>query len=140
MAKEQSVGTCEHCQRQFGYWLEHCGFGDAVYAYCDRCGETAILSMWDKRFPKLQDCPGQQEICSAMEPHLEDCDCGGHFKRGSKPRCPWCNEELSAEIAASYIEAKAPGTKSGWKWQRNWSSVYCIVIEGRRVNDNFREQ
>jgi hypothetical protein len=137
MATEFSLGTCEHCQQQFQYWLGHSGFGECVFAYCDACGKTAILSLWDKRMPSLPKCPGQQEICSAMEAFIEPCDCGGRFKRGSAPRCPHCNRPLSAELATSYIEFNAPGTKKGWRWQRSWSGLYCIVVEDKRINDNF---
>jgi hypothetical protein len=83
-------------------------------------------------------CPGQQEICSAMEPCLQPCVCGGSFKRGSAPRCPHCNQSLSSEVATDYIERNAPGTEKGWRWQKNWSGVYCIVIEDNRVGNNFR--
>jgi hypothetical protein len=136
--REQSVATCDYCHQHFGYFLVHCGFSDCVYAYCDSCGKTAMLSMWDKRWPGLPDCPVQQEICVAMEPYLQPCECGGSFRRGSSPRCPICKQQLSAEVAASYIEANAPGTQRGWRWQRNWSGLYCIVIEEKRVDDNFR--
>jgi hypothetical protein len=64
MIKEMTLGVCEHCQQQFGYWLGHCGFGDCVYAYCDSCGRTAILSLWDKRMPKLPNCLGTAgDVC-----------------------------------------------------------------------------
>lgn len=138
MAKGQSIGSCEHCRQQFGYWLEHCGFGDCVYAYCNSCGKTAIFSLWDKRMPKLANCPGQQEMCSEMEPYVNACECGGCFRRGSVPRCPFCANPLSPELATSYIEANAPGTKKGWRWQRNWSGVYCIIIKGKKIDNNFR--
>lgn len=137
MAREQSVGTCESCNAQFGYYLIHSGFNDSVYAYCGLCGKTAILSTLDKRFPKLPDCPIYQEICDAMEPYLQPCDCGGHFRRGSSPRCPQCKAALGAEFAASYIEEGAPGAKSGWRWQQSWSGLYCIIIEEQCVTDNF---
>lgn len=138
MAREQQTGICESCRRQFRYWLEHCGFGECVYAYCDTCGMTAVLSQWDKRMPELPDCPGMQELCSALEPYLQACDCGGCFKRGSAPRCPHCAQPLSADRAASYIEENAPGAAKGWRWQRNWSGIYCIIIEERRIENNFR--
>jgi hypothetical protein len=93
--------------------------------------------MWDKRMPKLPGCPGQQEMCSAMEQYVQPCQCGGSFKTGSEPRCPRCNETLSAESATSYIESNAPDTKKGWRWQRNWHGIYCIVIEEKRIADNF---
>jgi hypothetical protein len=131
MAREVSTGTCEHCRQQFGYGLLHCEFSDSIYAYCDLCGKTAVLSLWDKRMV-------HQEMCSGMEPYLTPCDCGGNFKKGSKPRCPHCNNNLSAEFASSYLERNAPGTQKGWRWQRDWSGLYCIVVEDKWINNNFR--
>jgi hypothetical protein len=138
MGRELSVGNCEKCHDQFGYYLIHSGFNDSVYAYCDLCGKTAILDLRDKRMPTLQNCPPHQEICSAIESYLCPCDCGGHFKQGAAPRCPRCGEALSAEFAASYIESNAPGTAKGWRWQRSWKTLYCIVIENKLVQNNFR--
>ena len=138
-----SIGTCEHCGRPFGYWLCHSGFADCSYAYCEKCGMTAILSLWNKRMPKLSlgaGAWGQQEIPVELEQYLRPCECGGVFKRGASPRCPHCSQSLSAEAATTYIETNAPGSKQGWRWQRNWHDTYCIVIENRRVNDNFRAQ
>jgi hypothetical protein len=77
-------------------------------------------------------------MCSAMEQYLTPCECGGRFRRGAAPRCPRCAESLSTESATSYIESNAPGTKNGWHWQRSWSRLYCIVIENKMVENNFR--
>src|SRR5437773_12380061 len=108
--RELATGTCEHCGQTFGSWLVHCGFSDCSYAHCDKCGMTAILSYWDKRMPKLPPgCPSQQEICVELEKYM-----------------------------LSYVEANAPGTKKGWRWQGNWHDTYCMVIENRVVNDNFK--
>lgn len=140
--REDGTGTCEHCGKQFGYCLFHCGFGDCSYAYCDKCGMTAILSLWDKRMPNLSlanEGWGQQEIPVELEQYLRPCECGGAFKRGASPRCPYCSQALSAEIATKYLEANAPGTKRGWKWQRNWHDMYCIVLTNRHVANIFRE-
>jgi hypothetical protein len=136
--RELSTGNCDHCNQTFGYYLGHCGFGDCSYACCEKCGKTAILSMWDKRMSKLPACVSQQEICAEWEPYIQPCECGGAFKKGACPRCPYCRQALSAETATAYIEANAPGTKKGWRWQRNWHATYCIVIENRVVNDNFK--
>ena len=27
--------------------------------------------------------------------------------------------------------------RQGWRWQRDWSDMYCIVIENNRVLNNF---
>ena len=82
-------------------------------------------------------CPSQQEICAELEPYIQPCDCGGYFRKGSSPRCPKCGQALSAVDATGYIEANAPGTKKGWRWQKNWHETYCIIIEDKVVNDNF---
>jgi hypothetical protein len=83
-------------------------------------------------------CPSQQEICVELEQYIQPCSCGGTFKKGSFPRCPQCNQPLSPEAAAVYIEKNAADTRGGWRWQRNWSETYCIIIEEKLVQDNFR--
>src|ERR1041384_1349194 len=110
------VGTCEHCRRAFSYRLIHNGFNDSAFAYCDRCGCLAILSHWSK-WPKAI-IPGIGGIKPEIEMYLAPCSCGGRFRADAAPRCPHCHQILSAEEAATYIEANAPGTAKGWKWQR----------------------
>jgi hypothetical protein len=130
------MGGCEHCQHAFLYYLIHSGFNNCWYAYCDRCGMTAILDFWDRRRPKLVDCPEHQAICAAMEPYLAPCACGVAFRRDASPRCPSCNEALSAGAAASYIEHG----RTDWRWQRSWTALYCIVIGEKVVHDNFLQR
>lgn len=134
------VGRCEHCGQTFGYLLNHCGMGEDSYAYCDKCGMTALLSHWCKSVPKalLGHLP-QGEIFVGVEQYLQPCECGGKFKKGASPRCPHCHRSLSPEGATAYIEANAPGTKKGWRWQRNWSGMYCIGIEKHVVRDNWKD-
>jgi len=74
-----------------------------------------------------------------MELYLEPCECGGSFRKGGAPRCPHCNLTLSADLSVSYIEKNAPGAQMGWRWQRNWSGLYCMVVESKRVDNNFRK-
>jgi hypothetical protein len=73
-----------------------------------------------------------------MEPCLLPCECGGKFSKGNSPRCPKCQQLLSADKATGYIEAQSPGAAKGWRWQRNWQGLYCAVINGRSVADNFK--
>jgi hypothetical protein len=73
-----------------------------------------------------------------MEQYLLPCECGGKFSKGNSPRCPQCNQSLSADKATGYIEAQSPGTAKGWRWQRDWQGIYCAVINDRRVSDNFK--
>jgi hypothetical protein len=37
-----------------------------------------------------------------------------------------------------WIEAGAPRTAGGWRWQRNWQGLYAITIEGRVVRNPWR--
>jgi hypothetical protein len=36
-----------------------------------------------------------------------------------------------------YIEKNSLGTSKGWRWQRNWQGMYCIVIDGRLIENNW---
>jgi hypothetical protein len=81
-----------------------------------------------------------QAITPEMEPFLQNCSCGGKFRSGTTPRCPHCHCSLSATEATSFIEAQAEGAKNGnWRWQRNWTDLYCIIIENKSVNDVWKQ-
>ncbi len=132
------TGSCEHCGESFAIKIFHNGFGDSSYAYCGACGKTAILSCWDIRWPKGVKCT-LAEIAPEMERYLLPCDCGGKFSKGNSPRCPKCQQVISADKATRYIEAQSPGTAKGWRWQRSWQGLYCAVINDLSVKDNFAE-
>lgn len=133
------TGTCETCGDSFSYDLFHTGFGDSAYAYCGRCGCTALISDYLPRPPGVP-ITFHQCITKEVEPYLTDCPCGGRFHAGAAPRCPSCDALLSADAAAAYIEANAPGTATGWTWQRDWVGVYCIVIDGKLARDPWRPE
>ncbi len=136
MARETNFGICETCDRRFAYYPIHNGFNDSAYAYCDTCGGTCLLDLW--RLPPNIEIKDYGVIPESVEPLLQSCDCGGSYKRGAPPRCPHCNSTLSSVAATTYIEANAPGTKSGWRWQQTWDGLYCIVIEGKLTNDCWK--
>jgi hypothetical protein len=136
MARRHDIGVCEHCKKQFGYYLIHNGFNDSSYAYCDACGLTALFSLWT--VPKSISVKPHQIITPEIEPHIAPCQCGGAFKASAVPRCPHCQQTLSAVLATDYIERQAEGTKKGWRWQRMWTGLYCIIIEDRVVHDVWR--
>jgi hypothetical protein len=142
MTRVDGHGECEHCHHKFPYYLIHNGFNDSFYAYCDRCGRTALISSWvfvkERRLTEEQqrNLP-QGQIARRLEADLSSCECGGRFLAGASPRCPACNEVLSPERAAEWIEANASGAKKGWRWQRSWSGLYCIVVNGLSVSDNI---
>lgn len=129
-AIQLDTGDCEHCKRSFHNAIFHSGFDDSTYAYCDICGTTASLDGWNRRFPKEFAAKSlHHEICEEFEALLRPCSCGGRFRKGASPLCPHCKSAISAEYATDYIERNAPGSKKGWRWQRNWSGLYYIVIE-----------
>jgi len=130
------VGKCEHCGKAFRYKLIHNGFNESAYAYCERCGVTAILDGW--KVPVEASLTIHKAITPDIEPLLAPCPCGGSFKAGASPRCPLCGSEISATEATEWIEGNAPGSEMGWRWQENWTGLYAIVIEGRIVSDNWQ--
>ena len=140
MSIGKDKGQCETCGKGFAYFLVHNGFNDSAYSYCNRCGRTSILSGWCDIIPAGAKLKLHQVIAETSEPYLEKCECGGNFKRDASPRCPHCNTELSAIAATTYIEKNAPGTQKGWRWQQNWQSIYCIIVEGKSVTNNWKSQ
>lgn len=136
---ETDTGRCEHCGARFTYALVHNGFNDSAFAYCDACGQTAMLGAWFEGIPEDAHFKAHGPISSECERWLAPCECGGSFKGDASPRCPRCRRELSASAARNWIEANAPGTEKGWSWQGKWSGLYSIIIEGHVANDNWRK-
>ena len=136
MTRCDGIGVCQSCDGQFEYMLIHNGFNESAYAYCDSCGRTALLDGWE--IPNGVHVALHRELEPSVEALLQPCACGGAFKGSATPRCPHCSAQLSAERAARWIEASAPGTQSGWQWQRSWRGLYCIVVNGQLVKDNWR--
>ena len=129
-------GKCEHCGGAFQYDLLHNGFNDSAYAYCDGCGMLTILDGW--KVPAGINLKIHEMIAPEIEPLLAPCTCGGQFKRDASPRCPHCRKPLSSDKATEWIEANAPGSKKGWRWQRSWTGLYAISIEKSFVKDNWK--
>ncbi|HTB95956.1 MAG TPA: hypothetical protein VK716_03040 [Terracidiphilus sp.] len=133
-------GACEHCARNYHYALLNADFGDFSYAYCDSCGIPATINL-NSSFLLTMPRPAatHQVIDPAWEPFLRPCICGGHFRNGAAPRCPSCNQPLSADFAATHIEHNTIGAPRGWKWQRNWTDAYCLAMEDPQNPGNLRE-
>ena len=125
-------GDCEHCGRFYRYSLWNSGFGDTSYAYCDQCGVLALLNYANENVADLPLLSEKYaEIERSWEPYLVACACGGRFRKGAGPRCPFCNEKLSPTHAAAHIEGQSRGAR-GWRWQNDWSGNHCIVIDDPR--------
>jgi hypothetical protein len=123
-------GDCEHCGRFYRYSLWNSGFANNSYAYCSDCG---LLAIFNCSSPVMAGLPKStvenEEIDQSWEAFLLPCPCGGRFRKGASPRCPTCNEPLSAEHAAGHIQAQAFGSGRGWMWQNNWSGAHCMAME-----------
>jgi hypothetical protein len=131
------TGSCDSCGGRFQYQLVHNGFNDSAFAYCDACGSSALLSCWFAEVPSGAKLKVHGPINPEAEALLRPCECGGKFRAAASPRCPHCRATLSAEGARDFIEANAPGTARGWRWQGSWDGIYSILIEGRNVTDNW---
>ena len=129
-------GCCEHCGKAFTFRLIHNGFNESAYAYCADCGTTAIL---DTLYQDRQGFPRHRSITAEAEEFIKQCQCGGSFRAGAWPRCPWCNKRLSPECARTYIERSVSGAPKSWRWQNNWEELYCIIIEDRVVLNNWKK-
>jgi hypothetical protein len=134
MTRQNHEGVCDRCGRTFAYHLIHNGFNESCYGYCSACGMTALIDTL-YRDRTADGFPRHRAITPGAERFLAPCSCGGSFLSGAGPRCPHCNEVLSANAAASWIESAAPGTKKGWRWQRDWEDLYAIIIEQRYVKN-----
>jgi hypothetical protein len=138
-------GDCEHCGQIYRYSILHAGFGDYSYAYCDTCGNLATIGYSSSHVLTMPQISSPHQVIDAeWEPFLRPCDCGGHFRKGASPRCVFCTRMLSADHAASHIERNFIAGGRGWRWQRNWTDVYCMDIEDpsrpglmRQVSDPF---
>ncbi len=123
--REDGQGICDACGLSFPYMLIHNGFNDSAFAYCDSCGRATLLDLWTAPSGLAV---SHGSIPSEVEPYVGPCPCGGRFRGSASPRCPSCRHPLNAEAATSFIEANAPGSKKGWRWQRSWQGLYCVVV------------
>lgn len=137
MNRETSEGACDKCGAAFQYYLIHNGFGDTAYAYSDSTTYTVLLDEW--KIPANVPVKIQGKIQKETEEYLLPAPDGGIFRSSASPRCPVCGQVLDPVAATRYIEADAKGTKKGWRWQKSWDGMYCIVIENRVVYDTYKK-
>jgi hypothetical protein len=136
MSREQNPGYCDNCNKPFHYYLVHNGFGDSAYAYSDSTCFTCILDGW--HVPDGITLKIQRKITEDIENYLLPAPDGGSFKASAVPRCPHCNQPLDPIKATEYIEKNAEGSKGGWRWDKSWDGIHCIIIENRLVIDNWK--
>jgi hypothetical protein len=134
------TSRCDTCGHGFSFSLIHNGFNDSSYAYCDRCGMTALLDGWSQHIPDGVGTLPPERIPARVEPYLAPCTCGGRFTAKASPRCAHCATELSADSMTHDIESQSTGTQKGWRWQRSWASLYAIIVDGRVMRDPWRSR
>jgi hypothetical protein len=139
VSERAAEGTCHECRATFAYSLIHNGFNESAYAYCNRCGTTAVLSGWASNIPPDASFQAHVKIAPGVESFLAPWPCGGRFTADAVPRCPSCHVELDPEAARDFVERNAPGTRQGWRWEGSWDGLYAIVIEGKVVGDPWRQ-
>ncbi len=137
LTRDPEKGTCESCGLDFEFYLVHNGFNNSAYSYCNACGKTAILDVLFYQYDQLG--IGSGRIAKNKVQYIANCECGGKFQFESKPRCPHCLEEISAEAASKYINRKSDDPRGEWNWQQDWSGIYCILIEQNVVRNNWKD-
>ena len=70
MTDKQPQGSCSAFGHRFAYALSHSGFADSAYAYCDRCGRTALLNGWAPGIPPEAGLKVLAPMTASVEPFL----------------------------------------------------------------------
>lgn len=135
MGRTDGHGVCKSCDASLGYCLIHNGFNESAFAYCDRCGTTALFDGWSKAIPVGADLKVHGPIGADVESLVRPCSCGGRFRGAASPRCTRCYVALDPEEWAAPFERDAPGTAKGWRWQRTWAGLYAVIVDDRVVQD-----
>ena len=141
MSREQYSGQCESCGQAFYWYPIHNGFNNSFYAYCSRCGTTAILDFWGTpltRHPGVAKLVAG-EIPNQIEDLLQPCSCGARFRAGSKPRCPHCGHELLPRAGPNGEAANEPQrTRQDWPLTWNPAQIYCVIINDKVAYNPFK--
>jgi hypothetical protein len=130
-------GKCDYCGAVFVYGIFHDGQGESVYAYCDQCGELAVLNRWTL----LGKLPSHvvQPTSADIEAQLQPCECGGAFVTNAGPRCPKCKVPISDERMVQWLRQNVPGLACHvLKDRQNWCEKYAFSINKSFVRDNFK--
>ena len=102
-AKEvyDSCATCGNCGKSVAVWSYSPRLGDGNILHCDSCPNQIHVS-WNlsdeltrEVWPKTDTAEEALEhICR----HLRPCRCGGRFRSGLDPFCPFCHTRLDADL------------------------------------------
>jgi hypothetical protein len=91
MGRTDGHEVCKSCDATLGYCLIHNGSNESAFAYCDRCGITALFDGWSKAIPVGADLKVHGPIGADVEAYVSPCNCGGRFTGVAFPRCTRCH-------------------------------------------------
>jgi DNA-directed RNA polymerase subunit RPC12/RpoP len=126
---------CSRCARSFEYYRIDNQINDSWYIYCAKCGSTGLLYSRNA-FPQDVYEKSGYELASEAEPFLPACSCGGTFKHGAHPRCPYCGLELSRDEIVEMLDH----FYSKREWSAATSEIGCLqncLVINKRVQDLF---
>ncbi|MEO7715489.1 MAG: hypothetical protein ABIY70_04765 [Capsulimonas sp.] len=88
--------NCQNCQVAL-YRVDHSGFHDCHFLYCDSCAICAEVDFYDPVYAEINRSlvtdAGKSKyrlIMDAIEERLKPCDCGGKFLANAARRCYSC--------------------------------------------------
>lgn len=103
----------------------HAGFSNIAFLYCDSCSSTLVFDAYDSRFRFLSGRRFPWDLdphaMKLVEDQLKPCCCGGRYRFGAMPRCPFCNQILQDILKDSIHYVKIGRVVDGDKediWQR----------------------
>jgi len=116
--------TCSYCKRPIQLkGPYHAGFSNEGFLYCDKDATVLIFDSFNRYYNRVVPNKHPWMLTTkekqAVEHHLKPCQCGGIFKFGNKPRCPYCKKLIREFVDSMHyliIGKKVNGNKkSAWK-------------------------
>jgi len=97
------VLICPNCQKEIKLrqkYFYHAGLSNRGFLYCDKGSSMLKFGSYN---PNYQRIVGPKhpwtltaEEKAKLEKHLTPCKCGGRFRFGAPPLCPFCQASLAS--------------------------------------------
>ena len=136
-AKPDPIGVCHSCSLTFDYSRIDNQINDSWYIYCATCGATGLLHSAKSLRADILEKSGY-ELASEAEPFLPACRCGGTFKSGALPRCPYCRAEFNRDVIIEMLDH----FYSRRKWSAATSAKGCLqncLVINKRIQYLFSD-
>ena len=91
--------TCPSCSKTYEIKTYNTGTNDVMELFCDYCGATLNLDLYDRRVLELDKKYREysKEYFAEIESILNPCECGGRFRFDAPPRCKFCRAVVDLE-------------------------------------------